>query len=79
MAPYIKNTIASSHDIRSPRVRAFLDEAETMCDCIGLLHDGRLVAEGGIEDLRTRSGEQRLSSIFLKIIHADEKVEAIVP
>ena len=57
----------------------YLDEAETMCDRIGLLHDGRLVAEGDIEDLRTQSGEQRLSSIFLKIIHADEEVEAIVP
>ena len=56
----------------------YLDEAETMCDCIGLLHDGRLVAEGDLESLRTLSGEERLSDIFLKLIHADEKVEALI-
>jgi len=56
----------------------YLDEAETLCDMIGLLHDGRLVAEGDITALRERTGEERLSNIFLQIIHADEKVEAIV-
>jgi len=57
----------------------YLDEAETMCDRIGLLHDGKLIAEGDLESLRELSGEQRLSSIFLKLIGADEAVEAIVP
>ncbi len=52
----------------------YLDEAETLCDQIGLLHDGRLVAEGDLEALRNLSGEERLSNIFLKIIHADESV-----
>ncbi|MCH7814114.1 MAG: ATP-binding cassette domain-containing protein [Planctomycetes bacterium] len=49
----------------------YLDEAESMCDLIGLLHDGRLVAEGTLEELRIFSGQQRLSDIFLKIIHAE--------
>ncbi len=57
----------------------YLDEAETLCDRIGLLHDGRLVAEGDIQHLRAVSGEERLSNIFLKLIHADETVEALVP
>ncbi len=56
----------------------YLDEAETMCDRVGLLYDGRLVAEGDIESLRALTGEERLSNIFLKLIHADEKVEAII-
>ena len=50
----------------------YLDEAETMCDQIGLLHEGRLVAEGNLDDLRAATGEERLSSIFLKIIHEEE-------
>jgi sodium transport system ATP-binding protein len=54
----------------------YLDEAETMCDQIGLLHDGRLVAEGDLESLRGVSGEHRLSSIFLKLIHANQPVGA---
>ena len=49
----------------------YLDEAESMCDQIGLLHDGRLVAEGTLDELRQFSGEHRLSSIFLKVVHAD--------
>ncbi len=56
----------------------YLDEAEDMCDRIGLLHDGKLVAEGDLAALRSLSGEQRLSNIFLKLIHADEAVGAIV-
>ena len=35
----------------------YLDEAETMCDQIGLLHDGRLVAEGSL-GMRAETGEQ---------------------
>ena len=50
-----------------------------MCDHIGLLHEGQMVAEGAIEQLREHSGEERLSSIFLKLIHAEETVGAIVP
>jgi sodium transport system ATP-binding protein len=48
----------------------YLDEAETMCDRIGLLHNGRLVAEGDLESLRATSGQERLSSIFLHLIGA---------
>ncbi|MCK4660627.1 MAG: ATP-binding cassette domain-containing protein [Phycisphaerae bacterium] len=47
----------------------YLDEAESMCDRIGLLHNGKLVAEGTLGKLREQTGEQRLSNIFLKIIH----------
>jgi len=57
----------------------YLDEAEDMCDQIGLLHDGKLIAEGDLESLRSLSGEERLSNIFLKLIHAEETVGAIVP
>lgn len=50
----------------------YLDEAESMCDCIGLLHNGKLIAEGTLGDLRALSGEERLSNIFLKIVAADD-------
>ena len=54
----------------------YLDEAESMCDAIGLLHDGRLVAEGSLDELRDFSGQQRLSNIFLKIVHAEAPLHA---
>jgi sodium transport system ATP-binding protein len=58
-----KTVILSTH---------YLDEAEGMCDRIGLLHNGKLVAEGDLESLRSLTGEERLSSIFLKLVQVDE-------
>lgn len=50
----------------------YLDEAESMCDQIGLLHNGALIAEGSLDELRSLTGLERLSSIFLKLVHAEE-------
>jgi len=49
----------------------YLDEAESMCDRIGLLHNGKLVAEGTLEELRAQVGQERLSTIFLKVVGAE--------
>jgi sodium transport system ATP-binding protein len=51
-----------------------LDEIETMCRRIGLIHNGRLIAEGDLDTLREQTGQQRLSSVFLKLVGADEPV-----
>lgn len=48
----------------------YLDEAETLCDRIGLLHEGRLIAEGSMEALRTLAGCERLTDIFLSLVGA---------
>lgn len=53
-----------------------LDEIETMCRRIGLIHNGRLIAEGDLDGLRERTGQERLSGIFLKLVGADEPVFA---
>ena len=51
-----------------------LDEIETMCRRMGLIHNGRLIAEGDLDSLRQRTGQQRLSEVFLKLVGADEPV-----
>jgi ABC-type multidrug transport system ATPase subunit len=53
-----------------------LDEIETMCRRMGLIHAGRLVAEGDLESLRTRTGRHRLSDIFLHLVGEHEPVFA---
>jgi ABC-type multidrug transport system ATPase subunit len=53
-----------------------LDEIETMCRRIGLIHSGRLVAEGDLESLRIRTGRTRLSEVFLQLVHPDESLLA---
>lgn len=44
-----------------------LDEAERLCNRFGLLHEGRLVSEGTLEELRTLSGCHNLTEMFLKL------------
>jgi len=51
-----------------------LDEIETLCRRMGLIHNGRLIAEGDLDELRARSGRQRLSDVFLQLVGADESV-----
>lgn len=48
-----------------------LDEIETMCRRIGLIHSARLIAEGDLDSLRRRTGRQRLSDVFLALVEAD--------
>ncbi|MCC6579099.1 MAG: ATP-binding cassette domain-containing protein [Phycisphaeraceae bacterium] len=50
----------------------YLDEAESLCDRIGLLHRGRIIAEGTLDDLRQLTGEERLSNIFLKLVQSSD-------
>ena len=49
----------------------YLEEAETLCDRFGLLHRGRLLAEGTLEELRQLSGHERLTDIFLSLVEED--------
>lgn len=46
----------------------YLNEAETLCDRIGLLHQGKLVAEGDMPALRVQTGQERLTDIFLTLV-----------
>jgi sodium transport system ATP-binding protein len=49
-----------------------MSEVEKLCDVIGIIHDGRLLAEGSLADLRARHGEQDMEEIFVKIVQAKE-------
>jgi sodium transport system ATP-binding protein len=44
-----------------------LDQAERLCTRFGLLHRGRLVIEGGLEELRSATGCGSLIEMFLKL------------
>lgn len=45
-----------------------MSEVEKLCDTIGIIHDGRLLAEGTLAGLRARHGEQDMEEIFVKIV-----------
>jgi ABC-2 type transport system ATP-binding protein len=55
-----------------------LDVAERLCDEVGVVHDGRLVASGTLDDirrLRQMGADARLEDVFLQVVGA-EKVKA---
>ena len=43
-------------------------EVEKLCDVIGIIHNGRLVAEGTLAELQARFGEQDMEEIFVKAV-----------
>jgi sodium transport system ATP-binding protein len=45
-----------------------MSEVEKLCDVIGIIHDGRLLAEGTLEELRTRYHERDMEEIFVSAV-----------
>ncbi len=45
-----------------------MSEVEKLCDVVGIIHGGRLVAEGTLEVLRARYGEQDMEEVFVKAV-----------
>lgn len=50
-----------------------MSEVEKLCDVVGIIHDGRLVAEGPLAALRSRFGESDMEEIFVKAISSRDK------
>lgn len=49
-----------------------MSEVEKLCDVIGIIHDGRLLAEGSLGELRVRYGENDMEEIFVKAVGAEK-------
>ncbi|MEY2879008.1 MAG: hypothetical protein RLZZ15_1388 [Verrucomicrobiota bacterium] len=44
-----------------------MSEVEKLCDRVGIIHDGRLQAEGTVGELLARTGETELEEAFVKL------------
>ena len=47
-------------------------EAERLCDRVAIMHEGRILAEGTLEDLRQQHGQQCLEDIFFALIRQQD-------
>jgi sodium transport system ATP-binding protein len=56
-----KTVVLSTHLMR---------EVEKLCDHIGIIHDGKLLAEGTLPELRARYAVQDLEDLFVKVVQA---------
>lgn len=54
-----KTVIFSTHVMR---------EVEKLCDVVGIIQNGKLLAEGTLEQLRQRHGVDEMEEIFVKIV-----------
>ncbi len=48
-----------------------MSEVEKLCDRVGIIHGGRLLAEGTPAELRARYGEQDLEEVFVRVVGGD--------
>ncbi len=62
-----KTVIYSSH---------VMSEIEKLCDQIGIIHDGQLVAEGTLADLQQQFGETDMEEIFVKAVGGEAALQA---
>jgi sodium transport system ATP-binding protein len=53
-----------------------MSEVEKLCDHVGIIHDGRLVTEGTIPELRARFGEQDMEEVFVKAVGGEAALAA---
>ena len=51
-----------------------MSEVEKLCDVIGIIHNGRLVAEGTLAELQARFGEMDMEEIFVKAVGGEAAV-----
>jgi len=54
-----------------------LDEAERLCDRFGLLHRGRMMHEGTLDELRAATGLSSLTDMFLQGLAQRDAAEAV--
>lgn len=47
-----------------------MSEVEKLCDMVGIIHNGRLLAEGTPAELRARYGEADIEEVFVKVVEA---------
>jgi len=45
-----------------------MSEVEKLCDVIGIIQNGKLLAEGSLQQLREKYDEQDLEEIFVKVV-----------
>jgi len=56
-----------------------LEVVEVLCDAIAILHEGRIIARGTLEELRTQAdaGEAHLEEIFLKVTGGEDVADIV--
>ncbi len=52
-----------------------LEVVERLCDRVAIIHDGKIVTEGALEDLR--GGSETLEDVFVRVVGAEREFERL--
>lgn len=52
--------------------------AEMICDRIGIIYQGKLIAEGSVEDLKERAHEKSIEDVFLKLTESKDEIFELI-
>lgn len=52
--------------------------AEMICDRVGVIYQGNIIAEGTVEELKSKAHEENLEDVFLKLTESKDEVYNIV-
>lgn len=50
----------------------YLEEIEALCDRVAIMSKGEVLAEGKIEEIKQKAGEERFEDAFVKIVGGEE-------
>jgi sodium transport system ATP-binding protein len=53
-----------------------MSEVEKLCDTVGIIHGGRLVAEGTLAELQGRFAERDMEEVFVKAVGGEAALVA---
>ncbi len=51
-------------------------EVETLCERVAIIHKGKIIAEGYVDELKSRYSAVNLEEVFLEAIKSPIKVKA---
>jgi sodium transport system ATP-binding protein len=54
-----------------------MSEVEKLCDRVGIIHGGKLLAEGSLAELRAQFGIQDLEDIFVQVVEGPQQTPAV--
>lgn len=52
--------------------------AEMICDRLGLIHEGKIIAEGTVEELKEMSRQSNIEDVFLELTKSKDEVLGVV-
>ncbi len=47
-----------------------LNDIERVCECAAILHHGRLIANGNLDELKLKHGVQQMDDLYLTLVEA---------